>query len=190
MTFLTRAALAALAVVAAAEDRLELSGNAAAPPTTAINGAIATVPMRAPGRALAGNSECKKGYFCNKNSCGSKNSGGCEICPGGKYSNKGSHSCKDCMTGTFGTASGAGECTRCAAGRSSGAVAATSEATCQDCDPGYFESNEGAASCRACGAAKYSSSAASIECTWCPVGRYAGGGSSVCDACPAGKCTD
>ena len=109
-----------------------------------------------------------------------------KACPAGKYTAaSGSH--------------GAGSCTNCEAGRSSGAHASScgqcapgkyagvAAASCIDCAAGMYNGADGQGACINCAAGQFTPSHESTECQNCTAGRFSLEGRSACTSCEPGQ---
>jgi hypothetical protein len=138
---------------------------------------------------------CQEGYWCwtgIRNLCPPnmwsplKSSYQSEcICQYG-YTGPNGGPCTSCSTGQYKNTRGTANCDLCAAGTSSGAIAATSVATCSSCGYGQYNMYSGQSTCTLCDAGTATNQFGSTICGVCAAGKWSPQGAATCSNCLAG----
>ncbi len=131
---------------------------------------------------------------CESGKISTKGAQNCQICPVGKFSEKG-EKCNECPKGKYNDLQGIGDmkqCKDCAKGRFGEIEGASSATQCEKCSKGTYSLIEGAINnitCYPCEVGKYKNNLqdSGQECTLCVVGKYADIGFHECLQCPLGQ---
>lgn len=131
---------------------------------------------------------------CESGKISIKGAENCQICPVGKFSEKG-EKCNECPKGKYNDLQGIGDmkqCKDCAKGRFGESEGASSVTQCEKCSKGKYSLIEGAinnVTCYPCEVGKYKNNLqdSGQECTPCVTGKYADIGFHECLQCPLGQ---